>query len=136
MRELQKRIALGIAAGCIALAAAAVAIGFLSLALFLAFAALMPPAWAAVVTAACVTLAAALIVAILRLAARPRRAPEPRRDAAGDPGDIAMELGSLFGQQAHGFATRHKGATILGSLALGFAIGVSPGLRDLLRGGR
>jgi hypothetical protein len=135
VRELQRQVAFGVAAACIGLVAAMIAIGFLAFALFLALASALAPEWAAVLTAASVMFAALLMIVVLRLAARPRRAPDGPREAAAPPGDIAMELGSLLGREAHGFVDKHKGATVLGSLAIGFVIGLSPGLRDLLRRG-
>jgi hypothetical protein len=133
MRELQRRVVFGIAAGLVGFAAAMLALGFVSLALFFGLAPLMSAAWAAALTAVIVLVAAALLIAILRLAGANRPAPLAR--PAVPPGDIAAEIGTLLGQRARGFAGQHTGATILGSLALGFVIGMSPALRDFLRRG-
>jgi hypothetical protein len=136
VRALQRQIILGIAAGVVGLIAAAVVIAFLSTAAFYAFAAMMEPHWAALATAGAIALGAALIIVTLRVVARPPRAPaQPGQRASSPQDDIAMQLGSLLGGEARGFATKHKAASIVGSLALGFAIGMSPALRDLLRRG-
>jgi hypothetical protein len=133
MRELQRKVAFGFAAGFVAIMAAAGVLGFLSLSLFFWLVISMSAAWAAGLTALIILVTAAIAIVILRLAGNARSAPRPQPAKA--PGDIAAEIGNLLGQQTRGIATRHTGATILGSLALGFMIGVSPGLRDLLRRG-
>jgi hypothetical protein len=135
MGELKRKVAFGLAAGVVGFVAAGGVLGFLSLALFFWLATAMSAAWAAALTALIILVTAAIVIMILRAVGRGRRAPQPQPQPASTPGDIAAEIGNLFGQQARGFATRHTGATILGSLALGFMVGVSPGLRDLLRRG-
>jgi hypothetical protein len=132
VRDIRKTIAFAIAAGLIGLAATAAALGFLGLGLFLWLAPAMPGPLAAFVTALIILAAAATTIAVLRLFVR---RPAPPQQPMGNAGDIAAQLGNLFGEQARGFASRHAGAGILGSLALGFIVGMSPQLRDLFRRG-
>lgn len=147
MQALQRKIAFGIAAGLVAFVAALAVVAFLSLSVFFWLAAFVPAPEAAALTAVVVVVVAALTIAILRLFANPRSAPRARSHAQSqsqsspqspqgpDPADIAAQIGSLFGDQARGFASKHKSATIVGSLALGFILGMNPGLRDLFRRG-
>lgn len=147
MRDLQRKIAFGIAAGLVGFVAALAVVAYLSLSVYFWLAASMPPAEAAALTALVVLIAAVLIVVILRLFATPRSAPRPRTHARSqshsqsqsqqgpDPADIAAQIGTLFGGTAQGFASKHKSATIVSSLALGFIIGMNPNLRDLFRRG-
>lgn len=134
MRQLQKQIVLGVLCAMIALIAASAAIGFLCLGLFFYFVTLMSAAWAAALTATVILAAAALIIFGLRAISGRRAAPRSQ-GANINAGATAEQLGNVLGQEARQFAAQHPGATVLGSLALGFMIGVSPGLRDLLRRG-
>ena len=134
MRQLQKKVVLGIVAAFVGLAGAGIALGFFTLALFFWLLTMMSAASAASLTALIVLVAAGSIIVIVRLIARARSAPQPA-SAGGNAGDIAAELGKLLGGEARGFANKNPVATVIGSLALGFMVGVSPGLRDLLRRG-
>lgn len=149
LRDLQRKIAFGIAAGLVGFVAALAVVAYLSLSVYFWLAGSMPPAEAAALTALVVLIAAVLIIVILRLFASPRSAPRTRAHAQSqshshsqsqtqqgpDSADIAAQIGSLLGGTAQGFASKHKSATIVSSLALGFIIGMNPNLRDLFRRG-
>jgi len=52
---------------------------------------------------------------------------------SGNENRAAAVLGDLLGEQASSYLTRNKTTALIVSLAAGFAVGVSPRLRHLLR---
>jgi hypothetical protein len=131
VQDIKKRIVFAIATGLIGLVGAAAALGFLFLGLFFWLSEVLTQTAAALVTALIILVAATAAIGIVRLFARQPAAPP--QQPMGNLGDIAAQVGNIFGSEARGFASRHAGAGIIGSLALGFIVGMSPGLRDLFR---
>ena len=139
MGEIKRQIVVGVACALIGFVGAMGALGFLSLAVFFWLSPYMGPGWAAALTALIIALAAVLAIVIVRLVMNPRPRIAPARAAAPPPpppsggSDYAAELGAMFAEQAQEFAKRRPITTVVGSLVLGFAVGVSPSLRDAIR---
>jgi len=127
MSRFFSRLAINSAAILIASAGGCVAIVFLIVAFYLAFAAVMAPWLAALLTAGGALLFSLLVVLIARLITR-RTVPPALRNRHRN----AADLGELFGRQAHDFVSGNSLSMLGILLALGFAMGFSPRLRKFL----
>jgi hypothetical protein len=139
MASLLKRLAIAVAVFVIGGAAILVATFFLFAAVYFGFAEFLRPPLAALATAGVLVAFAAIVVLIgATMAAALRR--KPRRDYAwllellnAPDGLSAVAIGNLLGRRLQNFARENAQATIIGSLLAGLALGISPGLRTLLR---
>jgi hypothetical protein len=137
LRDQLRALGTGVGVAVLVAMLTVVALGFLAAALYMALARLLDPALAALLTAAAALVAAGLIV----LVAKARRSrPGP---AAGSPGPAGIgglgpafaggsPLGAELAAETAQIARAHAGKAVVVSLALGFALGVSPRLRRLL----
>jgi hypothetical protein len=129
------RLALAAVAGGIALIVAAIALGFLGQALFLALAATMlSPAQAAVITGVSGLVLAALIGFLARAVLRPRRtAVAASAPSSGSVvNDLALQLGSIVAQKAAATSKAHPYGTVGTAFTAGFGLGAMPELRKAL----
>lgn len=127
MSRFLTRIAISSAALLIASAGGAVALVFLIIAFYLFLAGLMAPWLAALATAAAAILFSVLVLVIARMATRTVAPPSARARMSA-----AAEMGEFVGRQARNFANANSGATLVGLLIAGIAVGISPRLRAFL----
>lgn len=142
VQPLLSRVAISLAAAVVAIIFVAAAIGFLGAALYLLLAGVMSQALAALV----VGLVGLALAGLIGLAVSMifRRTPARRAigfmgssrggDIAGDINGIAAEIGSLAAREMNSAAKAHPYHTLALSLLAGLAIGLSPQLRDILKG--
>jgi hypothetical protein len=77
---------------------------------------------------------AVLLVAIVRLAIRPRRRRRRRSEIPSlEECETAAEMGSELGRKIRGIAAANASGGLLASLVAGFAVGASPKLRAFLQ---
>lgn len=129
MDRLITRVAINVAALLLAAIIALAGIGFLCLALYLSLLQYLLPPGAALATAG----AAFVVAALLVLAGRVIGTMTKSRRRPRDEGMATAALGELFGREFSTRAAAHPHATLFASLLAGFAVGVSPDLRRLLR---
>jgi hypothetical protein len=105
---------------------------YLGSAVYLAFAQIMSPPLAALSAAGCALIFCFLVLMIARMivnsAARRAAAKKGPATAAA-----TGELGEMLGARAHDIFQQRPAVGIMASLAAGFAVGMSPRLRTLLR---
>ena len=101
---------------------------YLGSAVYLGFAVILSPPLAALAAAGIALLFCILAVAIARMINNraARRIPRAPEAATG-------QMGELLGARAHEIFQQRPGVGIAASLAAGFAVGMSPRLRALLR---
>jgi hypothetical protein len=127
------RLAISLAVMLIALIAAIIAVAYFAYGLYLVLLQVFMAPAAAVVTGILVLVAAILLIAVTRVVARPRRR---RRRGSVPPLEgyqNAAELGGELGRKLRGLADAHASGGLLAALVAGFAVGVSPKLRDFLK---
>lgn len=125
------RLAISIAALIVMLIAASFATGYFAFALFLYLEEHMLPAWAALLTGLILLLLAAILAAATQMTGRRSRIP-PEGLGPRDTRENAAEMGGEIGRRLAGFASTHKKGSMLAALIAGFAVGVSPRLREFL----
>jgi uncharacterized membrane-anchored protein YitT (DUF2179 family) len=99
---------------------------------------LRPPLAALSTMGVLLTFAVLVVVAGALIAMRLKRKPRRRFDwllelLEAPDGLSAAAIGNLIGRRLQAFARKNTQTTIVASLLAGLAIGVSPGLRALLR---
>jgi membrane protein implicated in regulation of membrane protease activity len=130
MSRFFARLALSIAALLVMLVAACMATGYFAYALNLFLAQYMSPPLAAVLTGFLILLLAGLLVAATQMGSRRRRSYE--KETTREARESAAELGGELGRKLQGFAEAHKSGALIAALVAGFAVGVSPKLREFL----
>ena len=128
MNGLIARLSTSLAIVLMAVLLALMGLGFLAFALYLALIERFSPAMAALLTGLAAFLVAALAIAIggaINTAAKRKQ----RRDAER----FAVELTDLLSDEFLDLASTHPQATALGALLAGFAVGIMPKLRNVLR---
>jgi small-conductance mechanosensitive channel len=138
VQRLLSRVAISLAAGVVAIIFVAAAIVFLGAALYLLLAGVMSEPLAALV----VGLVGLALAGLIGLAASMifRRTTERRATGvtgssrAGDINDIAAEIGSLAAREMNSAAKAHPYHTVALALLTGLAVGISPELRNFLKG--
>lgn len=137
MGEIKKQIVANVAAGVIGAVGVIIAFVFLSMAVFFGLASNMSPSAAAALTAVIILAASAILAGVVRAVMDGSHAqPANDREHLGEAppaADVTAQLAALLGEHAPDFVKRHPGLTLMGSLALGVALGASPGLREALR---
>jgi multisubunit Na+/H+ antiporter MnhB subunit len=130
MSRFFARLAISIAALLVMVVAALIAVGYFAFALYLFMLGSLSPPLAALATGILVLLLAVFLVLVTRPLPRKRRATatESSREAR----ENAAELGGELGRRVHGLAKAHKTGALLAALVAGFAVGVSPKLREFL----
>ena len=135
MRELPIRIAIMAAALLVAAVGIGAATVFLCLALYSLLLTMLSAPWAALAAAALVFVLSLLVLllgsALANAAARSAR--RARAERGGTAFTIGAELGKLLGDDTAKFIAGKPVLTLLLALAGGFAVGVSPRLRSLLK---
>jgi ABC-type Fe3+ transport system permease subunit len=124
------RLALSIAALLVMLVAACMAVGYFAYALYQFLSEYMSPALASLSTGLLILLLAALLVAATQMGTRKRHRYET--ESTREARENAAELGGELGRRILGFAEAHKSGSLLAALVAGFAVGVSPKLREFL----
>lgn len=139
MERFLSRVVISLAAGVAAIILVAAAVGFLGAALYLLLLPVMPAPSAALVVGLVGLVLAGLIILVARLTAR--RGAAGRGVGAADPGragevnDIAAALGGLLAREVASRAQARPYRAVAVALLAGLAVGISPELRDILRGG-
>jgi hypothetical protein len=130
MRRFFARLTIWLALVLSAVLTALTAMGYFMFALYLWLAMYLVPPAAAVISGVIVLFIAGMfaLIASTMYAGLARHGRESTLGAA----ETAAELGSLFGDKVHGFASMNRGTSMLTALIAGFAVGVSPRLRNLL----
>ncbi len=144
MDRLLSQATISIATIMFAAIAALIGAVFVCGAVYLALTEIMHPPLAALVTGTIIIVFSAAVITVARLLNGRLGAPSSRhrqKEGASEGSDenrIAVEFGSLLGKQIHEMASANAPATVLVSLAAGFAVGASPSLckslGDLLNG--
>jgi hypothetical protein len=130
MSRFFARLAISIAALLVMLVAACIATGYFAYALHLFLSQYISPPLAAVATGAILLLLAAILAAATQWGSRrPRSYP---LQSTREVRESAAELGGELGRRLQGLAEAHKAGALFAALAAGFAVGVSPKLRDFL----
>lgn len=124
------RLAFSIAALLVMIVAAFIAVGYFAYALYLFLASLMTPPLAAAATGILVLLLAAFLALATRAGTGRRRYTESQ--SSREARESAAELGGELGRRLLGFADAHRTGSLLAALVAGFAVGVSPKLREFL----
>jgi len=132
MSRFFARLSISIAALLVMLVAALIATGFFAFALFLYLEQYMLPPWAAVLTGVILLVLAAILAAATQLTSKRTRRPPEGLGPRGDTRESAADFGSEIGRKLAGFANTHKKGSMLAALVAGFAVGVSPRLREFL----
>jgi len=127
------RLAISLAVMLIALVAAIIAVAYFAYGLYLFLVQFLAAPAAAVVTGILVLVAAILLVASVRVIARPRRRRRRESVPPLEGVENAAELGSELGRKLRGLADAHASGGLLAALVAGFAVGVSPKLREFLK---
>jgi len=131
MSRFFARLALSIAALIVMLVAAVIAVGYFALALFLFASSHMSPPLAAIATGFLILLLAAFLALAARAGSgRRRRFSERQSNRAAR--ETAAELGGELGRRLLGLADSHRTGSLVAALIAGFAVGVSPKLREFL----
>ena len=135
MQRFLSQVAISLAAAVAAIIFVAAAVGFLGVALYLSLVPVMPAPVAALV----VGLAGLVIAGLIGLAARmaARRRPAGGRAGSPDPGranDVAATLGNLAARELASRAQARPYRAFAVALAAGLAVGISPELRNILKG--
>jgi len=135
MRELPLRIAIMAAALLVAAVGIGAAVVFLCLALYSVLLTLFSAPLAALAAAALVFCLSLLVIFLGAALANglARRAQRARAKRGGTAVAFSAELGRILGEDAAKFITGKPVLTLLLALAGGFAVGVSPRLRALLK---
>src|SRR5262245_33233417 len=128
MSRFFARIAISIAAMLVMVVAACIAVGYFAYALDLWLAEHMSPAAAAIVTGVAVLALAGALVAFTQMGNSRRRPSYGASDRAAR--ETVAQLGGELGQRLLGLADTHKPGALLAALVAGFAVGVSPKLRE------
>jgi hypothetical protein len=130
MSRFFARLAMSIGALLVMMVAALIAVGYFAFALYLFLALYMPAALAAAATGILILLFSMfLVLATQRNLGRRRRYDgETSREAR----ESAAELGGELGRRLQGLADAHRTGTLVAALVAGFAVGVSPKLRNFL----
>ena len=124
------RLALSIAALLVMLIAAVIAIGYFAFALYLFASNYMAPPLAAAATGILVLLLAAFLALATRVG--PGRRPLSEGQSNRAARETAAQLGGELGRRLFGFADSHRTGSLVAALVAGFAVGVSPKLREFL----
>jgi hypothetical protein len=128
MRGLIARLATVVVACMLASVALVVALGFAMVGVYFVFAQFVSPPWAAFDSALSAIVFSALVLLIaFAIARRPRK-----RRAASNPNYVAAMVGDLLGSRFRKLASENTRTSIFASFAAGFAVGVSPKLREFL----
>jgi hypothetical protein len=107
---------------------------YFGLAVYLYLATEMSPPMAALVAGLVAIFFAVFVLALGRMiSSMISRRGRARGLFSGNENRAAAALGDLLGEEASNFLTRNKRSALIVSLAAGFAVGVSPRLRHLLR---
>jgi hypothetical protein len=130
MSRFFARLAMSIGALLVMMVAALIAVGYFAFALYLFLALYMPAPLAAAATGILILLFSMfLVLATQRNLGRRRRYDgETSREAR----ESAAELGGELGRRLQGLAVAHRTGTLVAALVAGFAVGVSPKLRNFL----
>ena len=129
MSRFFARLAFSIAALIVMLVAACMAIGYFAYALYQFLAEYVSPAWASLSTGLLLLVLGGLVVGATQIGGKkPRRFRGGESDAAREARESASELGGELGRRLQGIVEAHQS----GSLIAGFAVGVSPRLREFL----
>ena len=131
MSRFFARLALSIAALIVMLVAAVIAVGYFALALFLFASSHMSPPLAAVATGFLILLLAAFLALAVRAGSGHRRSlSEGQSNRAAR--ETAAQLGGELGRRLLGLADSNRTGSLVAALVAGFAVGVSPKLREFL----
>ncbi|HEY1711224.1 MAG TPA: hypothetical protein VGG10_23360 [Rhizomicrobium sp.] len=103
---------------------------YLGSAVYLAFALILSPPLAALAAAGSALFFCFLAVLVARIV---NNRAARRMPAAAAPSAATGEMGEMLGARAHELFQQRPGVGIAASLAAGFAVGMSPRLRALLR---
>jgi hypothetical protein len=134
MHQFLSRVTIWSAAAIAALIFVATAVLFLGAALYLALVPIMAPQFAALVVGLTGFVMAGLIILIARLTSR--RAPSRSTDASGtgDINQVAAALGDLAARERTSQTQAHPYRAFGVALLAGLAVGISPELRNILKG--
>ena len=138
MHHFLSQVTIWSAAAIAAIIFAAASVGFLGAALYLSLVPIMVPPFAALVVGLTGILIAGLIILVARMTAR--RGPAAREIGSSDPSragnvnDIAAALGGLAAQELTSRTQAHPYRAFGIALAAGLAAGLSPELRNILKG--
>jgi uncharacterized membrane protein YbhN (UPF0104 family) len=135
MSRFFARLALSIAALLVMLIAACMATGYFAYALYQFLAEFMSPALASLSTGFLLLLFGAAIVGItLWITTRPRSRRWRRYEGDSERAarETVAQLGGELGERLLGLAETHRTGALLAALVAGFAVGVSPKLREFL----
>lgn len=102
---------------------------YLGSAIYLGFAMIMAPPLAALSAAGSALLFCVLVLMVSRAVVN----AATRRNARATPAAATGEVGEMLGAQAHELFKQRPAVGIMASLAAGFAVGMSPRLRTVLR---
>jgi xanthosine utilization system XapX-like protein len=138
MHHFLSQVTIWSAAAIAAIIFAAASVGFLGAALYLSLVPIMVPPFAALVVGLVGLALAGLIILVARMISR--RSPaalgtgaaDPSR--AGDVNDIAAALGGLAARELTSRTQAHPYRAFAVALGAGLAVGISPELRDILKG--
>ena len=138
MHYILSQVTIWSAAAIAAIIFVATAIVFLGAALYLSLVPIMIPPFAALVVGLVGLAVAGLIILVARMISR--RSPagpgtgaaDPSR--AGDLNDIAASLGGLAARELTSRTQAHPYRAFAVALGAGLAVGISPELRDILKG--
>lgn len=128
MSSLITRLSISIAAVMMGALIALAGIGFLAFAFYQALLSQLSPALAALLTGLAAFFVVALVI-ITAIAINAAAARKRRRVAQ----EFAAELGEILSGEFVTLAETHPQATVFGALLSGFAVGVVPELRHVLR---
>jgi len=103
---------------------------YLGSAVYLGFAMIMVPPLAALSAAGVALLFCILVVMVARMLVRGATA---RAKQKASPAAATGEMGEMLGARAHELFQQRPAMGIMASLAAGFAVGMSPRLRTMLR---
>ncbi len=135
MSRFFARLALSIAALLIMLVAACMATGYFAYALYQFLAEYVSPAWASLATGVLLLLFAGFLVLATQMVGKRSRYGRGRGGesaAAREARESAAEIGGELGRRLEGFIEAHQSGSLLAALVAGFAVGVSPRLREFL----
>jgi hypothetical protein len=134
MQQLLSRVAIWSAAAIAALIFVATAVVFLGAALYLALVPIIDPPFAALAVGLAGFVIAGLIILIARMISR--RAPSRSTGAsgAGDINQVAAALGDLAARELTSQTQAHPFRAFGVALLAGLAVGISPELRNILKG--
>jgi hypothetical protein len=130
MGRFAVRVAVSIAVLTIAIVAMVAAAAFFVYAFYLLLAIYLPAPAAAGLTGIAILIGALLLVALTGAAFRPRRRP---KTPSLEGYETAAEAGNLLGRKVRGLLDAHSRGGLVAMFVAGFSIGVSPGLRRVLR---